>query len=170
MIVILMGVSGSGKSTLGKALSTYTNWPFHDGDDYHPEANIKKMEAGTPLNDADRVPWLLKLRELIETALEGEDGGMVLACSALKRSYREVLGRDDPRIQFIYLKGSKELIAERLSKREGHFMPEDLLQSQFDALEEPTEEEALVFSIEENPRETLNAIMAHLQPPAGLQR
>ncbi|RMG55694.1 MAG: gluconokinase [Bacteroidetes bacterium] len=133
-----MGVAGSGKSTIGKQLAARTDWPFHDGDDFHSKENVEKMRQGIPLDDRDRAPWLLAIRAKIETYLES-DQNAVFACSALKQSYREVLQREDKRVRFVYLKGKPEDIAPRMAKRKNHFMPAGLLQSQFDALEEPAE-------------------------------
>ena len=126
-----MGVSGSGKSTVGAALAQRQRVPFVDADSLHPAANIGKMTAGEPLNDDDRYPWLEKVGEWL--ASHG-DGG-VASCSALKRKYRDQLRAHSPRVEFLYLSGSPELIAGRLAARTGHFMPAALLQSQFDALE-----------------------------------
>jgi gluconokinase len=131
-----MGVSGSGKTTVGRRLSQELGWKYYEGDDFHPSANIEKMRSGIALNDADRRPWLEALHVLIRTCLECGDSA-VLACSALKESYREFLLIDE-RVILIYLKGSYEIIQQRLSKRRGHFMKPDLLDSQFAALEEPT--------------------------------
>ncbi len=128
---IVMGVTGCGKSTVGKALAEKLEVPFHDADDYHPEKNINKMKSGQPLNDKDRLPWLRILRNLLDNNPEG----MVLACSALKASYREILSTPDS--EFIYLKIQKDEVIERFRKREGHFMPSSLIDSQFKTLEEP---------------------------------
>lgn len=135
-VVILMGVSGSGKSTLGKAYSQRSGWPFFDGDDFHPPENVAKMKAGTPLTDEDRVPWLLSLRRLLAEHLE-QQSPMILACSALRSAYREVLQRDDPRIKFVFLSGDFELISQRLAARDHAYMPATLLKSQFETLEPP---------------------------------
>jgi gluconokinase len=135
MVVILMGVSGSGKTTVGLALAESLQWQFVDADDYHPPENVAKMRAGIPLNDADRAPWLAILRDLISGWLSSKTN-VVLACSALKQTYREELNTG-PEVRFIYLRGDKELIAERLSARPGHYMDPHLLDSQFASLEEP---------------------------------
>jgi gluconokinase len=136
MIIILMGVSGSGKTTVGRLLARDLGWPFYDGDDFHPQANIDKMRQGIPLTDADRDSWLTALRQQI-TALIANHQSAVLACSALKQAYRDRLRGDQPEVRFIYLKGDYALIRRRLRKRRGHFMKADLLTSQFAALEEP---------------------------------
>ncbi|HET7074290.1 MAG TPA: gluconokinase [Mycobacterium sp.] len=126
-----MGVSGSGKSTVGAALAQRLGVPFVDADVLHPPVNIAKMAAGEPLNDDDRYPWLEKVGEW----LAGHRNGGVASCSALKRKYRDQLRAHCPRVEFLYLAGSPELIAGRLAARSGHFMPATLLRSQFDALE-----------------------------------
>ena len=131
-----MGVSGSGKTTVGKLLAQSLNWDFSDADDYHPSANIEKMSLGIPLEDADRLPWLLQLQAAIDRWLL-ENKNVVLACSALKASYREMLCRDQQRMKIVYLKGSFHLLATRLKTRENHYMKADLLLSQLETLEEP---------------------------------
>ncbi|MDJ0694070.1 gluconokinase [Mastigocoleus sp. MO_188.B34] len=137
MIIILIGVSGSGKTTIGKQLADSLNWQFYDADDFHSAKNIEKMQAAIPLEDSDRIPWLQTIADAIATWLE-ENQNIVMACSALKESYRQLLLTDRKNIKFIYLKGSFELIQKRLKKRENHFMSERLLKNQFDVLEEPS--------------------------------
>ncbi|MBP5971679.1 gluconokinase [Brasilonema sp. CT11] len=137
MIILVMGVSGSGKSSIGQLLADSLHWEFSDADAFHSSENIEKMRYGIPLNDLDRVPWLLALQQAIQQWLQ-ENKNMVLACSALKASYRQVLVLDEKRVIVVYLKGSFELIQKRLQERHGHFMGEKLLKSQFDALEEPS--------------------------------
>jgi 6-phosphogluconate dehydrogenase len=135
-IYIVMGVSGAGKSSVGQALSKSLNLPFYDGDDYHPQANIDKMRQGIPLEDSDRWGWLKNLNQLAKEALKKE--GAVMVCSALKEVYRQELSKDlSTACEWIYLKGSYELILERIQARAGHFMPPELLQSQFNTLEAP---------------------------------
>ncbi|MCI4667565.1 MAG: gluconokinase [Bacteroidia bacterium] len=152
MVIIVMGVSGSGKSTVGKLTADLWASDYIDADDYHPQENIQKMKEGVPLDDSDRVGWLMNLRDVISKYLT--DGKkLVMACSALKKSYREVLGRNDKRVKFVYLDGDYETIFNRMQDREGHFMPEDLLKSQFDTLEVPDQEEALHYTIEKAPLE-----------------
>lgn len=131
-----MGVSGSGKSTVGAALARLLKWPFFDGDKFHPESNVAKMAAGQPLTDEDRAPWLERIHKLIAEKLAAGDS-LIVACSALKSAYRRALMGDLPDVQFLYLKGERELIAQRLNDRQGHFMPAELLDSQFATLEEP---------------------------------
>lgn len=135
VILIVMGVSGSGKTTVGKAIAKRLSWPFHDGDDYHPQENVLKMARGEPLNDNDRQPWLVTLRGMIQELIKSRQSA-VIACSALKQSYRDILAVD-PHVHFVYLKGSYDLFRARLLKRPGHFMPLSLLESQFRTLEEP---------------------------------
>lgn len=136
MILILMGVAGSGKTTIGQLLAQELHWPFYDGDDFHPLANIDKMSRGVALTDEDRVAWLASLRQLIERLLS-EHQSAILACSALKQSYRHDLKGEDDEVQFVYLKGDHDLIRQRLAQRSGHFMKANLLTSQFETLEEP---------------------------------
>ncbi len=137
MFIIVMGVSGCGKTTIGRLLGESLGWPFYDGDDFHPAANVAKMASGVPLEDEDRAGWLAALAHLIQVrAGAGEQG--VIACSALKESYRALLrGADPGAVRFVFLKGSYEVIVERLRCRGGHFMKPELLASQFATLEEP---------------------------------
>lgn len=141
--IIVMGVSGSGKSTVAAALAARLGFEYIDGDDYHSRANIEKLQAGTPLTDEDRWPWLQAIADVIGAKIDN-GRNVVVACSALKRTYREILigGRDDIRI--VYLKGSRELMAERLKSRKDHFINPVVLDSQFDALEEPAFDEPAV--------------------------
>lgn len=136
MILILMGVAGSGKTTIGQLLAQELCWPFYDGDDFHPSANIDKMSRGVALTDDDRVAWLVSLRQLIERLLS-ERQSAIIACSALKQSYRQDLKEKDDKVQFVYLKGDRDLMLQRLEQRSGHFMKVNLLASQFETLEEP---------------------------------
>ena len=155
MVWIVMGVSGSGKTTIGKLLAEKLNLPFHDADDFHPPSNVEKMSSGQPLNDEDRKPWLISLANHIRDW--NRDKGGVLACSALKQSYRYLLMSKSSDVQFIYLKGSKHLILQRMKSRSNHYMPPELLDSQFDALEEPAN--AVVVSIDQPPKEIVNQIL-----------
>jgi gluconokinase len=142
--MIVMGVAGSGKTTVGESLAKHLGWEFYDADHFHPPENVSKMASGIPLDDSDRAPWLDALHELISASLvTGRPG--ILACSALKERYRQQLlsGKDD--VQLIYLKGSFDLIWSRMSLRNDHYMKPHMLQSQFDALEEPTD--ALTFNV-----------------------
>jgi gluconokinase len=155
MIIMLMGVSGSGKTTIGQQLAEALGWPFYDGDQFHPQANIAKMQQGIPLTDADRWPWLHTLRAQIATWIH-QGVSAVLACSALKQGYREYLLIDEAEVKLVYLKGDYDLIRARLAQRHGHFMPPALLASQFAALEEP--ERAVVVDIA-HPPETIVALI-----------
>lgn len=136
MIVIIMGVAGSGKTTVGRLLAEELGWIFRDADEFHSSANIEKMSGGTPLTDADRAPWLEAMRAAIVAWLR-EDKNAVVTCSCLKAAYRKTLLVDPARVRFVYLKGSFDLIEERLRLRPHHFMKADLLKSQFETLEEP---------------------------------
>lgn len=134
MIIIVMGVSGSGKSTIGKALAEELKFSFFDADDFHPQSNKDKMASGIPLTDEDRYPWL----KLIVDALSKENNG-VLACSALKNTYREILNKISDDVRWVYLNGDYETIKQRMEQRSGHFMKAEMLRSQFEALEIPSE-------------------------------
>ncbi len=135
MFILLMGVTASGKTTVGKLLASLIGWPFYDGDDFHPETNVAKMSSGIPLTDEDRAPWLTKLSGIVaQHSAEGENG--ILACSALKQKYREMLFSAGD-VATVYLKAEPALIRQRLGSRRGHYMPAALLESQFLALEEP---------------------------------
>jgi gluconokinase len=161
MIVIVMGVTGTGKTTIGTLLAKREGWHYAEGDDYHSEANKAKMHAGIPLTDEDRAPWLATLHEvLLGWYRNGESG--VLACSALKQSYRDTLAAEmsHEAYRFVWLKISREIIAERLSHRAGHYMNPALLDSQFATLEPPLD--ALVVSAEGTPDETVDLILEQL--------
>ncbi len=162
MIVIIFGVSGAGKTTIGKLLAEELDWQFCEADDFHPRANIEKMQRGIPLTDDDRWPWLESLRELIKRCLAaGEDA--VLACSALKQTYRDYL-RVSPDVRFVFLRGDYALIAEQLQHRRGHFMSPALLRSQFADLEEPQpSEDVLTIELRGTPRELVEEIKAKLR-------
>lgn len=155
-----MGVSGAGKTTIGKRLAAELGWKFCDGDDFHPLANVAKMRSGLPLEDEDRAAWLAAMRALIETHLR-EGRSAVLACSALKQVYRERLQVEAQSVRFVFLKGDYELIAQRMQKRRGHFMPPQLLRSQFEALEEP--QDAVTVGIAQPVKKILAAIHRGLQ-------
>ena len=143
-----MGVSGSGKSTLGQALAERLGWPFQEGDDLHPPANIAKMHAGIPLVDADRAPWLAAIAAWIDGRIAAGGGG-VITCSALKAGYRRTLIDGRPDVRLVFLDGSPALITQRLGARTGHFMPAELLDSQFATLERPgPREDAVGISVD----------------------
>jgi 6-phosphogluconate dehydrogenase len=144
-LIIVMGVSGSGKSTIGRALASRLDIDFYDGDDFHPASNVQKMASGQPLNDQDRLPWLEAINAFAKEKLQ--DTSIIVACSALKDSYRDLLSKDIDTV-FIYLKGNAEEIIQRLSLRKNHFMPAKLLESQFQALEEPSN--AIVIPINQS--------------------
>jgi gluconokinase len=148
MILILMGVAGAGKTTIGLKLASEIGWHFHDADDFHPPENLRKLARGQALTDEDRAPWLAALRRAIVDELDRGDNA-VIACSALKEAYRRVLAVDDARVKLVYLKGSAELVRQRLRNRSGHFVKEDLLASQFATLEEPAG--ALTIDIDDRP-------------------
>jgi carbohydrate kinase (thermoresistant glucokinase family) len=160
MILILMGPTGCGKTTIGRRLAKHLGWAFIDGDDYHPTANVAKMHSGLPLNDDDRRPWLLALRREIEER-QRKGHSAVLACSALKRTYRDLLGVDQQTVRTVYLQGSFELLQCRLNDRRGHFMPPELLRSQLDTLEEP--DGGLSVDIDADPETIVTRIVAALQ-------
>ncbi|MUG95520.1 AAA family ATPase [Scytonema sp. UIC 10036] len=149
MIIILMGVSGVGKTTIGKLLAESLQWEFSDADNFHSIENIEKMRGGIPLSDAERKPWLQDLQAAIKHWLQ-ENKNVVLACSALKDSYREYLVLDSDRTKLVYLKGSYQLIQQRLHERQNHYMSEKLLSSQFETLEEPSD--AIYIDVAEPPQ------------------
>ncbi len=138
-----MGVSGCGKTTVAAILASRLGWPFEEGDALHPQANIEKMAAGHPLTDADRWPWLAKVADWIDERLDAGENGLI-TCSALKRSYRDLINRRGSGLIFVFLAGSKETIAARLAARHGHFMRANLLDSQFADLEEPAADEPAI--------------------------
>jgi gluconokinase len=150
MVIVVMGVSGAGKTTIGKMLAEQLGWEFFDADDLHSEANKAKMASGIALTDADRMPWLASIRELITSSL-ARNLNVTLACSALKQSYRDEIVVDPARVKIVYLKGSAALIASRIAHRTNHFMNKGLLGSQLDTLEEPRD-----------------AIMVDITPPPGV--
>lgn len=157
-LYVIMGVSGTGKTTIGKLLSGVLNIPFFDGDDFHPESNIAKMVSGKPLNDEDRHDWLVALNQLLKSQM---DTGAIIACSALKGVYRKTLKEGvSSDLRFIFLQGSFKEVRSRLEQREDHFMPLELLQSQFDTLEEP--KDAITVSIMETPDKIIQTILNQL--------
>ena len=155
MIYIVMGVSGCGKSTVGQLLAEKLALAFYDADDFHPKANVDKMASGKPLNDKDRDPWL---RVLAEHMLEWENhGGAVLACSALKQAYRDILSSTTDKVAFVYLEGEKAVLYQRLTERQDHFMPETLLDSQLQTLEPPLD--AITVSIDQPVEQIISLIL-----------
>ncbi len=153
--IVVMGVSGSGKTTIGELLGQRLGLPYRDGDDLHPQSNIDKMSAGHPLTDEDRWPWL----RLVGRWLVDHPEGGVIGCSALKRSYRDMIRESAPDVVFVHVHGTHELLHERMKHRSGHFMPADLLNSQFDTLENLESDEAgEIFDIAESPRAVIDRI------------
>jgi gluconokinase len=166
VVVIVMGVSGAGKTTVGTHLARALGWTFRDADEFHPARNIAKMHAGEPLTDADREPWLERMRALLRETLGG-GGHLVLACSALKEAYRERLTVDPVRQRWVFLHASRELLTERLAHREGHFMAASLLDSQLETLEPP--EGALVVDVTPPPDAIVERILGALDLPPPVQ-
>ena len=158
MVIVLIGVSASGKTTVGKYLAQQLHWQFFDGDDFHSPVSIEKMRRGIPLTDADREPWLNTIRETICAAVD-QGKNAVIACSAMKRAYRQIL-QVDRQVVFVYLKADIVLIRERSKNRAGHFMDPALVQSQFDALEEP--QGALEIEASLSPGEIVQLIRSRL--------
>lgn len=159
-IIYIMGVSGSGKTTIGRQLAVETGLPFFDGDDFHPVSNIDKMKSGQPLTDDDRIGWLRSINEMARK--QSTNAGAIIACSALKEKYRDILeeGMTIP-VQWIFLNGSYEVIAERMQQRKPHYMPASLLQSQFDILEVPAN--AIMIDINNTTDDIVNTIKNKLE-------
>lgn len=162
-ILVIMGVSGSGKSTIGALLSGRLSWTFAEGDDLHPSANIEKMSKGIPLSDADRWPWLKSITEVMDRWHQDGIAG-IITCSALRRSYREMLAKGRPYLRFIYLKGSQDVISQQLTRRHDHFMPPNLLASQLATFEDPAPNEpVLICSIGDRVEDVVEHIIAELE-------
>lgn len=159
MIVILMGVVGSGKTTVGRLLGQTLGWHFADADDFHPAENVEKIRQGIPLSDSDRAPWLRDLHQAI-LAWDRKGENVVLACSALKRRYRDQLGTG-ARVQFVHLRGDYQLIYQRLRARHGHFASEAILKSQFEDLEES--DDVITVEIDRAPQEIVDEIIRKLR-------
>jgi len=157
---IMMRVAGCGQTSVDKSLAEHLGWDFYDADDFHPPENVAKMANGIPLNDADRAPWLASLHDLISSSLAQNRPG-VLACSALKERYRQQLLEGNDGVQLIYLKGSYDLIWSRMIARKEHYMKPQMLQSQFDALEEPTN--ALTMDISMSVGDIVQEILKHME-------
>ncbi|MEX3965458.1 gluconokinase [Paraburkholderia sp. EG286B] len=162
MILIAMGVSGAGKTRIGEMLAERLKCSFTDGDAFHSEANKKKMHDGIPLTDDDRWPWLRTIRAAIEEKQRARETA-VFTCSSLKRSYRDILRGNDRDVCFVYLKGSFEVLHERLASRTGHFFDPSLLQSQLDTLEAPGADEAIEVSIEHTPEQIVDEVMKQME-------
>jgi carbohydrate kinase (thermoresistant glucokinase family) len=167
VIAVVMGVSGSGKTTVAALLAAALGCQFQEGDDLHPAANVEKMQGGTPLTDADRLPWLRKIAEEIDDwRAHGESG--VLTCSALKRAYRDIIIGDRQDVTLVYLKGSHDLIRRRMAARHEHFMPVALLDSQFATLQEPTpDEHPITVDVGGRPTDIATEIVRQLEATAG---
>lgn len=161
-VLVVFGVSGAGKTTVASMLAGRLQWEFQDGDWFHPAANVEKMHSGQALDDEDRRPWLAAIARWIdETRATGRHG--IVACSALKRAYRDVLVGDRPDVRLVFLQGDRELIARRISTRQDHFMPPSLLDSQFRALEPPgPDERPVTVSIDATPSGIVDEILARL--------
>lgn len=170
--VVVMGVSGTGKSTIGEAVAQALGWPFAEGDDYHPQANVDKMASGMPLTDEDRWPWLRLLADWVREK-DAAGRSTVMTCSSLRRSYRDLLREGAPGLYFVHLVGTSSLLLERMENREDHFMPPELLESQLDTLEPLEEDERGVLIDVANPPERIGRmVMAQLDQnqPADNQR
>lgn len=168
-ILVVMGVSGTGKTTIGATLAGGLRWRYAEADDFHPPANVAKMAAGHPLTDEDRWPWLSAIGRWIDERRAAAEPAVV-TCSALKRAYRELLCEGRPEVRFVYLKGSRELITERLAARRGHFFPAGMLDSQLADLEEPAlDEQVITVPIGGTPRQIVDDLLARLQP-SGARR
>ncbi len=161
LIIVLMGVCGCGKTTIGEALAEQLQWPLYDGDDFHPPANVEKMRQGTPLTDEDRLPWLQILADEMGKCL-AQGQSALLACSALKQHYRDILVAGRDQIRIVHLKGDKELIQQRLARRQHRYMPASLLDSQFAALEAPRD--AIEVDISPDPQ----TIARHIKEQLGI--
>lgn len=159
-VFVIMGVSGSGKTTVGRALAQEIGAPFYDGDDFHPAENVSKMANGIPLDDEDRYPWLLRLRNLIAEHLARRETAVV-ACSALKKAYRDLLRQGNEGVEVIYLQGSLDLIWQRMKGRQAHYMKADMLKSQFETLEPPSPHHTLIVDIEQPVDVIVRRIVQH---------
>lgn len=166
MVIMLIGVSGAGKTTIGRLLARRLGWPFVEGDEFHSPANVEKMRSGIPLSDADRWPWLDAIRAEIDDVL-GRGGSAVVACSALKRAYRDRLRRDG--VTFVHLEGDPDLLRRRIRQRQGHFFDDSLLTSQLETLEKP--ERALTVDVSDAPHTVVERIVEGLAlVPSGDER
>ena len=161
-VLVFMGVSSTGKSTLAAMLAGRLGWPFQEGDDLHPQANVAKMAAGHALTDDDRIPWLHIVGDWIDARIAAGEPG-IITCSALRRRYRDVLRR--PEVTFVHLTGERDVILQRMMRRQGHFMPPALLDSQFRTLEDPEpDEDHISIDVERSPEEQLADVIERLGP------
>lgn len=162
-VIVVMGVASSGKTSLGERLAERLAWPFRDADSFHPPANVAKMSAGIPLTDEDRKPWLAAIAAWIDE-LRSSGGTGIVTCSALKKAYREVIVGERPDVALVYLRGSRELIGQRMAARQHHFMPPALLDSQFATLEEPgADENPLVVQVEASKEAIVDQVVRELR-------
>lgn len=162
-VIVVMGVASSGKTSLGERLAEKLGWPFRDADTFHPPANVAKMSAGIPLTDEDRKPWLAAIAAWIDD-LRTTGGNGIVTCSALKKAYRDVIVGKRPDVALVYLKGSRELIGQRMAARQHHFMPPSLLDSQFATLEEPgPDEKPLVVQVEASKEAIVEQVVRELR-------
>ena len=161
-VLVLMGVSGSGKSTVARELQRILGWPFQEGDDLHPAANVEKMHSGRPLDDGDRRPWLEAIAAWIDARLQAHEPG-IITCSNLKRGYRRITIGDRKGVTLVYLKGDEPTVRDRLARRSHHFMPPSLLASQFETLEQPgPDEHPLTVVVRQSVAETVSDVLARL--------
>jgi len=162
-VAVVMGVSGSGKTTIAEGVGEHLGWPLLEGDSFHPPANVEKMSRGIALTDEDRWPWLRAIAAAID-AVRARGESAVVACSALKRAYRDILIGDRADVVLVYLQGDKDLIAARMAARQGHFMPVTLLDSQFATLEEPgPDEHPIIVSIAPQPPAIVDAVVRQVK-------
>lgn len=159
MVLVIIGPMGCGKTTIGVLLSSEIAWPFADADDFHPPENVEKMRQGIALEDGDRFGWLATLRNHIDDKI-AQDQNLILACSALKQSYRNLLGIDQEQVVSVYLKGTASLLRERIANRSHQYMNDSLLQSQLQTMEEPSD--GLIVSIDQTPEEICSEIIDKL--------
>jgi gluconokinase len=170
MIVVVMGVSGSGNTTVASLLAKTLGCHYQEGDALHPPENVAKMSGGTPLTDADRIPWLQRIAARIDD-WRGRGEAGVVTCSALKRSYRDIIIGSRPDVALVYLKGSRDLIGQRMAARQGHFMPAALLDNQFATLQEPSaDERPIIVDVGTAPRQIVDEIVRRLPWSSGLAR
>ena len=166
-VLVVMGVSGSGKSTIALELQRVLGWPFQEGDDLHPPANVEKMRSGRPLNDADRLPWLQAVAAWIDARLAAHEPG-IITCSNLKRAYRRITIGDRTGVRLIFLKGDERIIHERIAGRQHRYMPPALLRSQFETLEEPGDDEhPLTVAVHGSLAQSVVALLSRLAAPVA---